>query len=67
MTNQEFEDAYREALVCLADVGHVVTGPFGTDGTRMCMVDARPLCDYEILELWWGKKIADQICCERQQ
>jgi hypothetical protein len=63
---REFEDAYREALVCLADVGHVVAGPIGTDGSRVCIVDGKPLTDYEVLNLWWGKEIADQIRRERQ-
>jgi hypothetical protein len=66
MTDQEFEDAYREALVCLADVGHVVTAPIGTDGARVCIVDGRPLTDYEVLKLWWGQQIADQMRRERE-
>lgn len=66
MTEHEFEDAYREALVCLADVGHVVAGPIGTDGSRVCIVDGQPLTDYAVLNLWWGKKIADQIRSQRQ-
>jgi hypothetical protein len=66
MTDQEFEGAYREALVCLADVGHTVAGPVGTDGTRVCMIDGKPMRDYEVLELWWGKTICEQIRRERK-
>jgi hypothetical protein len=66
VTDHEFEDAYREALVCLADVGHVVAGPIGTDGSRVCIVDGQALNDYAVLNLWWGKKIADQIRHERK-
>lgn len=49
-----------------ADVGHVVKEPVGTDGTRVCIVDGKPLRDYEVLDLWWDKKITDQIRRERQ-
>jgi hypothetical protein len=62
LTDAEYEDAYAEALLCLADDGHAVGQPFinGT-GARYCMVDERKLTDKNVLELWWDKRIARKI------
>jgi len=67
MTDAEFEDAYREALVSLADAGRNVVQPVGTDGDRVCVVDGKALRDYEVLELWWGKEITDTIRKQRRR
>ena len=67
MTDAEFEDAYREALVSLADVGRTVGQPLGFDGGRVCIVDGKPLSDYEVLELWWGKDITETIRRQRRR
>ena len=62
LTDTEYEDAYAEALLCLADDGYAVGEPFinGT-GARYCMVDDRKLTDREVLELWWKTDIARKI------
>jgi hypothetical protein len=62
LPDAEYEDAYAEALFCLADGGHAVGVPF-IDGTatRHCYVDDRRLSDKGVLELWWGKDIARNI------
>ena len=62
LTDAEYEDAYTEALLCLADSGHAVGTPFinGT-GARYCMVDNRKLTDREVLEMWWKRDIASEI------
>jgi hypothetical protein len=62
LTDAEHEDAYAEALLCLADEGYAVSTPFrnGT-GARYCMVDNRKLTDKDVLELWWDKEIAGEI------
>jgi hypothetical protein len=58
----EYEDAYAEALLCLADDGHAVGVPQGTsNGTRYCYVDDQKLSDQGVLELWWGEEIPEEI------
>ena len=66
ISDAEFEDAYREALLCLADAGHFVGQPERAEGVRVCVVDGAALRDYEVLELWWGEEIAGQIRCARE-
>ena len=66
MTDAEFEDAYREALISLADTGRTVGQPIGSDGGRVCIVDGKPLSDCEVLELWWGKEITESIRRQRR-
>lgn len=65
MTDEEYEDLYREALHCLRE--SVVIGfPFSQpDGSRMCEVDGRLLGDDEVIERWWGRDIAYKIRAER--
>jgi hypothetical protein len=62
LSEGEYEDAYAEALRCLADSGYAVEVPF-IDGTatRRCYVDDRRLSDKGVLELWWGEDIAREI------
>ena len=65
MTDQEYEEIYHEALHCLGE-----TSPIGfpfqqQDGTRVCEVDGRLLSDEQVIELWWGKEIAEQVRRER--
>ncbi len=62
ITDEEYEDAYREALRCLADDAHFVSTPFrDTCGTRYCMIDGRKLDDRGVLEACWDEDIARQI------
>lgn len=66
LTDDEYEDAYQEALFCLqeeATVGYPVIGP---EGERTCRVDGMVLNDYEVLQRWWGKDIADIVCEDRK-
>jgi hypothetical protein len=66
LTDTEYEDAYTEALLCLADDGHAVGTPFyNSAGTRYCMVDARQLTDAAVLLLWWNSNITRQILKDR--
>ena len=62
LTDAEYEDAYAEALLCLADDRHAVGEPFisGT-GARYCMVDDQKLTDREVLDLWWKSDITGEI------
>jgi hypothetical protein len=62
LSDAEYEEAYAEALFCLADGGHAVGVPC-IDGTatRHCFVDDRRLSDKDVLELWWGKDITRKI------
>ena len=62
LTDADYEDAYSEALLCLADEGHAVgTAFFNGTGARYCMVDDRKLTDREVLEMWWTRGIAREI------
>src|SRR5215510_9705677 len=58
LSDEEYEDAYREALYCLREstfVGEPLRSP---DGIRVCRVDDALLDDDQVLEKWWGKEIA---------
>jgi hypothetical protein len=62
LTDAEYEDAYTEALLCLAEDGHAVGLPFTNGSTiRYCHVDHRKLSDERVLEMWWGEEITAQI------
>jgi hypothetical protein len=65
MTDEEYEDTYREALLCLSEIADVGQ-PFHRDGTRVCSVDGCLLDDHEVLERWWGKRIAWEIQRQRR-
>ena len=65
VTDEEYEDVYHEALHCLGE-SLSVGFPFQqSDGTRVCEIDGRLLSDDEVIELWWGKEIAEQVRRER--
>ena len=63
ITDEQYEDLYREALLCLGEILEVGS-PFGRpDGVRVCSVDGVLLDDDQVLERWWGslaKKIKSQ-------
>ena len=64
LTDAEYEDAYAEALRCLADDGYAVGEPFmftNGIGARYCLLDDRKLTDRAVLEMWWKADIAREI------
>jgi hypothetical protein len=61
ITDEEYEDAYVEALRCLAEDGRVVGEPFLEGGQRYCVVDGFKLDDAAVLKLWWESEIAAEI------
>ncbi len=66
MTDEEYEDLYREALLCLGEILEVGR-PFGRpDGIRVCSVDGVLLDDDQVLERWWGKSLARKIKSQRR-
>jgi len=65
MTDEEYDDAYMEALLCLSEIADVGR-PFGRDGVRICSVDGCLLDDDQVLEKWWGKQIAREIQRQRR-
>ncbi len=67
MTDQDYEDAYREALKCLDQAGYSIDIPRGTGTQRVCVIDGIELPDNQVLELWWGKQIADEIVFGRPE
>jgi hypothetical protein len=65
VTDKEYEDVYHEALHCLGEDSSIGFPFQQPDGTRVCEVDGRLLPDDQVIELWWGKDIAEQIRRER--
>jgi hypothetical protein len=65
VTDEEFEDIYHEALHCLTENSSIGFPFHRPDGTRVCEVDGRLLPDDQVIELWWGKDIAEQVRRER--
>jgi hypothetical protein len=65
LTGEEYEDIYHEALHCLGENSSVGFPFQRPDGRRVCEVDARLLLDDQVIELWWGKDIAEQVRRER--
>jgi hypothetical protein len=65
VTDEEFEDIYHEALHCLSENSSIGFPFHRADGTRVCEVDGSLLPDDQVIELWWGKDIADQVRRER--
>ena len=62
LSDSDYEDAYAEALVCLADDGHSVSQPFfNSTGTRYCDVDGQKFDDEQVLQAWWQDEITQQI------
>ena len=67
MTDEEYEDIYREALHCLRE-NLAIGFPFHQpDGSRVCEVDGHLLTDEEVIERWWGKEITDKVRAERSE
>jgi hypothetical protein len=65
VTDEEYEDIYHEALHCLGETSPVGFPFQREEGIRVCEVDGRLLSDDQVVELWWGKEIAEQIRRER--
>jgi hypothetical protein len=65
VTDEEYEDVYQEALLCLAENSNVGFPFQQPDGARRCEVDGLLLNDSQVIELWWGKEIAEKIRRER--
>jgi len=64
MTDSEYEEAYREALLCIW--GAKIEEPqINADGERFCCVNEMALTDIQVFEFAWGPRIADQIKGER--
>jgi len=62
LSREEYEDVYRETLLCLRQIGRIVGTPFAdVSGTRLCPVDGQLLPDPAIFQLWWGSEIARHI------
>jgi hypothetical protein len=51
MTDEEYEDAYREALSALAERSEVGEPFILEGGRRVCTIDGRHLDDREVFEL----------------
>jgi hypothetical protein len=65
VTDAEYEDIYHEALHCLGENLSIGFPFHQRDGIRVCEVDGRLLPDDQVIELWWGKDIAEQVRRER--
>ena len=65
VTDQDYEDAYREALKCLDQAGYSLDAPHCAGTQRVCVIDGIELSDNQVLELWWGEKIANEILLGR--
>ena len=65
LTVEEYEDVYREAVVCLREIADVGEPFRRSDGVRVCSVDGALLDDGEVLEKWWGKEVAQSIKRQR--
>jgi len=61
LTFDEYEDIYRETLLCLSE--HFCVGdPFmDPSGNRVCMIDGVPSNDDKVLVKWWGQEIGGDI------
>jgi hypothetical protein len=67
MTDLDYEDVYREAVLCLRQTCAVGEPFWKADGSRVCEVCGQLLSDDEVLERWWGKSIAGLIKYVRNQ
>ena len=65
LTEEEYEDAYQEAVYCLRESTNVGEPFRRPDGVRVCSVDGAQLDDDQVLEKWWGKQIARTIKRQR--
>jgi len=64
MTENEYEDVYRETLLCLSELGGVGKPFVDRSGERMCEVEGVPLSDDDVLARWWGLQISGKIRCQ---
>jgi hypothetical protein len=65
VTDEDYNDIYQEALYCLGEDSSIGFPFRQANGNRVCEVDGRLLPDDQVMELWWGKGIAEQIRRER--
>ena len=65
MNDDEYDDIYQEALYCLGEDSSIGFPFRQPNGNRVCEVDGHLLPDDQVMELWWGKEIAEQIRRER--
>jgi hypothetical protein len=65
LTGDEYEDAYREALLCLSRVVSVGAPFVNENGSRNCTVNAKILDDEAVLRLFWGETITAEILALR--
>lgn len=61
MTNEEYEDCYREALLLLHEKYDSVGNPYQKDGQRVCQVETLVIDDHTVFLLAWGTEITQQI------
>ena len=62
LTDEDYEDAYRETLRCLTDDGKNVGVPYTDgDGVRYCTVDEKTLNDRGVIGAWWSEHVTRQI------
>ena len=65
MTNDEYNELYRDALRSLAHSNQVGEPFEQADGSRICQVGSQLLTEDEVLEKRWGKRIAAIIKRDR--
>ena len=65
LSNEDYEDAYREALLCLREIAYVGEPYRTATGTRSCQVDEAYLDDYQVFTRIWGDQVGDRIRRER--
>jgi len=62
LTDEEYEDMYRESLRCLADAGHAVGTPYLDEaGIRRCVAGEWVLDDRGVIGAWWSEKVTQEI------
>ena len=61
MTNEEYEDCYREAILLLQQKYESVGAPYQKDGQRVCQIETLVIDDHTVFLLAWGPKVAYQI------
>jgi len=65
MTKNDYQDLYRETLLCLGQEFQVGKPFRARAGAWLCNVGGRLMNEAEVLELWWGPAIASRIQCDR--
>ena len=65
MTNSDYQDIYRETLLCLGQELEIGAPFLQSDGTWGCHIGDRLLTEDQVLELWWGPVIAARIRRDR--